>query len=177
LIFPAACNKIYKRTLLLEHYCRDTRIRMGEDNAFVYECAWHSDKIYVCNKSLYFYNRLNSSSMGNSYDSSRFENNQYLTSYIENRLLGLDSGLDEQINAFKAYWLIMAVFHEIKSGRSVNIAANHIRDKIKTEKPLDGIRLESLPVMAKGYIILLRLKLYRITLLATKVVNKLREKK
>lgn len=39
LIFPAACNKIYSRKLLLEHYCRDDRIRMGEDNAFVYECV------------------------------------------------------------------------------------------------------------------------------------------
>lgn len=176
LVFPAACNKIYRRSLLVEHQCMDERIRMGEDNAFVYECTWFSDKIYICNQILYYYNRLNEGAMGLSYDAGRFENNQYLTAYIENRLGGRDPILDAQINAFKAYWLIMAVFHEVKSGRPLNTAASHIREKIKQTKVLKGIHFNGLPTMAKGYLVLLNLHLYRLTLIASKIVKKRREK-
>ena len=175
LIFPAACNKIYKRSLLLAHHCTDTRIRMGEDNAFVYECVWHADSICVCNRILYFYNRLNETAIGNSYDAGRFENNQLLTAYLEQRLGGLDPVLDEQLNAFKAYWLIMAVFHEIKSGRPIKTAAPHIREKIEATGVLKGIHLGGLPLMAKAFMLLLKLRLYWLTLLASAVVNKKRE--
>lgn len=175
LVFPAACNKIYKRTLLLEHHCTDERIRMGEDNAFVYECVWYSDRIYVCNEILYYYNRLNMGSIGNSYDPYRFENNQLLTEYIESRLGGLTPVLDAQINAFKAYWLIMAVFHEVKNRRPLGISATHIKVKLKKTQTLKHIRMEGLPVMAKGFLMLLKLRLYRLTLIASRVVNKKRE--
>lgn len=175
LIFPAACNKIYKRTLLLEHYCTDTRIRMGEDNAFVYECVWYAESVCICNRILYFYNRLNENAIGNSYDAGRFENNQLLTDYIQQRLGGQDPVLDEQINAFKAYWLIMAVFHEIKSGRPIRVAAPHIRRKIESTGVLAGIHLSGLPTMAKAFLLLLKLRLYRLTLLASTVVNRRRE--
>lgn len=172
LIFPVAWNKIYRREFLLNHYCTEEKIRMGEDNAFVYECVWHSQKIYICNETLYFYNQLNSGSMVHSYDSDRFENNQHLTSYIESRLGGIDPVLDEQINAFKAYWLIMAVFHEVKSGRPFRVAAAHIKKNICKTQVLRGIHFKGLPLMAKGYLLLLNLHLYSIVLLASKVVNK-----
>lgn len=175
LIFPAACNKIYKRTLLLEHHCRETRIRMGEDNAFVFECVRYAESIYVYNHILYFYNRLNDTAMGNSYDAGRFENNQILTAYLESRLGGLDPVMDEQLNAFKAYWLIMAVFHEVKSGRAIGPSAAHIREKIRSTGVLKGIHLNGLPLMAKGFLILLKLRLYRLTLLASAIVNRKRE--
>lgn len=175
LIFPAACNKIYKKSLLLAHHCTEERIRMGEDNAFVYECVWYANSIYICNRILYFYNRLNATAMGNSYDVRRFENNQLLIAYIGQRLGGIDPVLDEQINAFKAYWLIMAVFHEVKSGRPISVAAPHIRQKIEKTKVLNGIRLAGLPMMAKAFMLMLKLRLYRLTLLASWVVNKRRE--
>ena len=45
LIFPVAWNKIFKRDVLIRHYCKDGRIRMGEDNAFVFECIYFSNSI------------------------------------------------------------------------------------------------------------------------------------
>ena len=175
LIFPVAWNKIYKRELLEKHYCENEKIRMGEDNAFVYECVWHSERIYISNKVLYFYNQLNAGSMVNSYDPNRFYNNQQLTSYMESRLGGLTPLLDQQLNAFKAYWLIMAVFHEVKNHRPLGESAAHIRKGIRSTGVLKGIQLAGLPLMAKGYVVLLRLHLYRLTLLASKVVNSRRE--
>ena len=54
LIFPVAWNKIFKREFLLKHYCKEEKIRMGEDNAFVFECIYEADNIYFCEDKLYF---------------------------------------------------------------------------------------------------------------------------
>ena len=175
LIFPVAWNKIYKRELLLAHYCTEERIRMGEDNAFTFECLYTADTVYFCDDILYFYNQMNSGSMIHSYDAGRFENNQLLTAYIDTHLGGKEPYLDEQINAFKAYWLIMAVFHEVKSGRPLKTAAPHIREKIGKTGVLRGIHLGGLPLMAKAFMLLLKLRLYRLTLIASGLVQKIRE--
>ena len=114
LIFPVAWNKIYRATLLKRHFCKDTKIRMGEDNAFVFEICYYANSIYFINEIFYIYNQLNVNSITSNYDSNRFSNNKILIKYIESNLYGKEEYLDEQINAFKAYWLIMAIFHEVK---------------------------------------------------------------
>lgn len=176
LVFPVAWNKVYRRELLLSHYCTETRIRMGEDNAFVYECLYAAENVYFCDDILYYYNQMNSTSMVHSYDIRRFENNQLLTSYIEHRLGGVDSVLDNQINAFKAYWLIMAVFHETKCGRPVSLSATHIKTKIQETKVLEGIRFDGLPMMAQMYLLMLKLHLFRLALIGARIISRKREK-
>ncbi len=175
LIFPVAWNKIYKRVFLLEHYCQEERIRMGEDNAFVYECLYASNSVYFCSDILYYYNQLNVTSMVHSYDSNRFVNNAILTRYIDERMGGKDNVIDEQINAFKAYWLIMAVFHEMKAGRNIRAARKHISKEIKNTKVLEGIKIKGLPKMAQGYLLLLRFHFYGMALLAAKLVSSFRK--
>lgn len=176
LIFPVAWNKIYKKSLLLEHYCTDERIRMGEDNAFVYECVWYSEKIFICNEILYFYNQLNSVAMTHTYDEKRFENNQFLFDYMGSRIVGISDTLDAQFNAFKAYWLIMAVFHEVKMGRKINESVKHIRKEIQETKILDEISLDGLPWTAGCFLLFLKLRLYWPALTAAKIVNSFRKK-
>ena len=175
LIFPVAWNKIYRRELLLPRCCTEERIRMGEDNAFTFECLYAAETVYFCDDILYYYNQLNSESMVHSYDAGRFENNQLLTAYMDERLGGKEPYLDEQLNAFKAYWLIMAVFHEVKSSRPIRLSAPHIREKIEATGVLKGVHLAGLPTMAKAFMLLLKLRLYRLTLLASALVNKKRE--
>lgn len=172
LIFPVAWNKVYKRELLVKHYCKDERIRMGEDNAFVFECVYEAENIYFCQDILYYYNQLNNGSMTNNYDENRFENNQYLTEYIENRMGGKDEVMDGQINAFKAYWLIMAVFHEMKCGKTISRGRKHIKEKIKKTKVTSGIAIKGLPVTAKGFLILLKMHMYSVALLGAKIISK-----
>ena len=172
LIFPAACNKIYKRKLLQEYYCKDERIRMGEDNAFVYECVWNSEKIYVCNKIYYYYNQLNPGAMNQSYDAKRFENNKYLFDYMSERLQGRDEELDKQLNAFKAYWLTMAVFHEVKCGKGIFEAARHIKHGIKNYRTIDYVKLAGLPKSAQCFLLMLKCHMYLLTILAVRVIQK-----
>lgn len=176
LIFPVAWNKIFKREFLLKHYCEEERIRMGEDNAFVFECLYAAKNIYFCDDILYVYNQLNIESMVHSYDPNRFDNNQILTDYIEKRIGNQDKIIDNQINAFKAYWLIMAVFHEVKSGRKIIQASKHIRKKIKETGCLRNIRYNELPKTAKMYLILLNMHLYIPALVSAKLVTTMRGK-
>lgn len=175
LIFPVAWNKIYKREFLLEHYCREERIKMGEDNAFVFECLFYANEVFFCDDILYDYNQLNSGSMVHSYDSNRFQNNRLLTDYIENRLGEVNEMLDYQINAFKAYWLIMAIFHEVKSGIRFHDAVNHIRSGIEDTECVDGIKLNQLPMTARALLLLVKMKLYSLVIIGAKIVNSGRE--
>ena len=175
LIFPAACNKIYKRELLLEHYCRDERIRMGEDNAFVYECTWNSEKIYISNKIYYYYNQLNPGAMNQSYDEKRFENNKYLFDYMTKRLQGQNEDLDKQLNAFRAYWITMAVFHEVKCGKKTIEAAKHIKQGINNCKTMDYVKLSDLPKSEQCFLMLLKCRMYLLTILAVQFIQKGRE--
>ena len=176
LIFPVAWNKIFKRDFLLKHYCKEERIRMGEDNAFIFECLYAAENVFFCDDILYIYNQLNVESMVHSYDSNRFDNNKLLTGYIEKRMGKKDKVIDEQINAFKAYWLIMAGFHEVKSDRKIIAASKHIRKKIKETKVLEGISYKGLPKMAKIYLLLLNMHLYIPALVSAKLVTIIRGK-
>lgn len=119
------------------------------------------------------YDRRTSHVSGEKLDnrSGRFENNKHLTEYIESHLGHQDDALDFQINAFKAYWLMMAVFHEVKCGRRLTEAAGHIRRQIRLHRPLDSIRIRELPLAAGFYMVLLKMKLYYTTLICTRIVQ------
>lgn len=170
LVFPVAWNKIYRRELLKEHYCKEERIKMGEDNAFIFECLYASETVVFLNDFLYIYNQMNSGSFIHRYDPNRFENNQLLTGYIEKRIGRKNQILDSQINAFKAYWLIMAVFHEVKSGRKMGEARKHIKVEIEKTKVLEGIQNKGLPRSAIVFLELLRRKLYLLSLIGAKCI-------
>ncbi len=176
-IFPVAWNKIYKRELLMEHYCKDERIRMGEDNAFVFEVIYYADSVYFCDDRLYYYNQLNNQSFIHRYDPLRFENNRFLFDYMEERLGGRDKILDTQLNAFRAYWIIMAVFHEVKSKRGLSVAARHISVKLKETGLLSGISYKDLPRSAVAFLTLLRFHMYYSALIGAKLVNAIRERR
>lgn len=176
LIFPTAWNKIYNREFLLKHYCRDERIRMGEDNAFIFECLYFADSVCFINKPLYYYNQLNETSFIHSYDADRFKNNEFLCEYIEKRIKGKSPVLDSQINAFRAYWCMMAVFQEIKCERQIAEAAKHIKNEIENMHTVDCIDIKSLPKTAKLYIFFLQKKQYLLIILLTWIVQKLRRK-
>lgn len=175
IIFPAACNKMIRRSLLAEHFCRDERIRMGEDNAFTFECVYYANSLTYVEDVLYYYNKTNENSITYKYDADRFRNNAYLTKYIESRLGGKNTVMDAQINAFKVYWVIMAIFHEVKCKRHLFQSVKHIREEMGKYRPLDSIRISNLPMGASLYIRLLQMKMYVPALLCARVINAVRK--
>lgn len=174
IIYHSAWNKIYKRSLLLNHYCRETRIRMGEDSAFTFECIYYAQSLYIIKDVFYMYNQTNTSSMVHLYDKNRFLNNSILLKYISNNLGKKSTAIDQQLNALKVYWLIMAVFHEVKSERELFSSSRHIKKMINENNTLSEIKLSGLPMFARIFVLLLRLHLYKITLVLSAVINRLR---
>jgi glycosyltransferase involved in cell wall biosynthesis len=170
-VFPTGCGKVFKRCLLQKHYCKNEKIRMGEDAAFVYECLYNANTVYFLPEKLYVYNQLNEASHSHSYDPKRFENNRYLVDYIQDNLGGIDSRVDDQINSFKAYWLIMAIFHEIKSKRPLAKAREHIKEAIDSNNSIDDVTLKNLPLFAKFYVLLVKARLFFLALIAAKTIN------
>ena len=175
LVFPSSGGKVIRREILLDHYCKEESLRMGEDNAFIFECLFYSKSVFFCDDYLYMYNQLNSSSIRSNYDARRFDNNHTLTEYIENRLGNREDYLDYQINAFKAYWLIMAVFHEVKCGRNIFVSRNHISEKLYEYNTLKSIDCNQLPIFAKGFITLLKFHMYYLALIGARVISIVRK--
>lgn len=165
---PMACNKIYRRSILLEHHCEDERIRMGEDNAYVFEALYYSNSLVILDDVLYCYYQGNEGSITSSYDASRFDNNRLLAAYLEARLGGLEPWLDDQINAFKAYWLFMAVFHEARAGSGFASSCRHLKEAVARNHSVDGIDASKLPRSAKMFLSLMKTGCYPLVLAAAK---------
>ena len=177
LVFPVTWNKAFKRELVLEHFCKEETIRMGEDGAFTYECLYNAGSVFFCKDILYYYNQMNTVSMVHSYYADRFKNNKLLLDYIEKNLGGREEVIDYQINAFKTYWLAMAVFHEVKCKIPFFQARRHLKAGIKQYQNLKEIKNKGLPAFAKVFIILLKCRLYGLTLILSKFINRRRRKK
>ncbi|MCG0263905.1 MULTISPECIES: glycosyltransferase family 2 protein [Phocaeicola] len=176
LVFPSAGGKIIKRSLLMNHYCQNESIRMGEDNAYIFECLYFADSAFFLPDNLYVYNQLNQGSFLHSYDKKRIKNNRILVDYIKSKLGGKEKNIDEQINAFNAYWLITAIFHEIKCNNSILDSANYLRSEIRENHSLQDININVLPVIVKLYLYLIKMNLYVLALLSAKLINRLRRK-
>ncbi|HBV85025.1 MAG TPA: hypothetical protein DEB74_19940 [Lachnospiraceae bacterium] len=90
-------------------------------------------------------------------------------------LSGQNKILDNQLNAFKAYWLIMAIFHEIKSNNSILQAASHVKEQMKQHEPLKYIQFAGLPISAKVFLLFLKLRMYIFVLSFIKIIQKYRK--
>lgn len=171
LLYPAAWNKIYKRELLSESFCREERIRIGEDHAFVWECLCRATSIYFLNEELYFYNRQNADSMTSSYYPEWFRNNKRLADYLEKRLGSLDTGIDlsPQLNVLRIKMLFMGIFHDVRHTKNLWTAAQHIHREIKATGALNNISGKGLPLSVRGYLLLLKCHLYLPAAAAAKI--------
>lgn len=171
-VFPAAWNKAYKRELLSAHYCREEGISCAEDNAFTFECLYYADSAVFCDDHLYHYNRCNEGSMISQYNSRYFEKSQLACRYIESRLGGKEDYLDEEINVFKAAWVIMAVFHEFRFQKSFGDACRHLKETLGRSDAPKRIHMCGLPVAVRLYMLALRLGWYHIAGLGARVLMK-----
>lgn len=169
-VFPAAWNKMYKRELLIKHYCQDERIGLAEDNAFTYECLYYAESVYVTARKLYYYNKCNTDSMVSSYNANYYEKMQLVCDYLKQHLGNKELSLDYQLNAYCAGWIIMAIFHEARygSGRKKSVAS--LKKVMKSNRLLKDVFLSGLPIKAKGYIMLLKLGAFSLAFWCTKRV-------
>lgn len=169
-VFPAAWNKVYRRELLAEHYCREEQIGIAEDNAFTFECLYYADSVLFCEDVLYHYNRCNEGSMISRYNAAYFEKSQLMCRYVVKQLFGRETYLDEQLNVFQAAWVIMAVFHEIRFRDSFSKAWKSIKANLKKSDVFERLDLKKLPFFVRGYLWLLRHHAYRMAGICAKLL-------
>ncbi len=174
---PMAANKAFKREILLEHHCEDERISMGEDNAYVFEALYFSKSLTVLDDVLYCYNKANESSTSTAYDPRRFENNKLLIDYLVSRLAGKEEWLDDQLNAFKAYWLFMAIFHEARARRGFRESCQHLKMGIERNAATEGIDASRLPKSAQMFLALIGTRCYPLVFAAAKVGVAIKDRK
>lgn len=173
-IYPSSCNKVYKRELLLAHYCRDTRITQGEDDAYTFECMYYADSVYFSREIFYCYNRCNEESMTRKYNAQYFRNCERLCAYLQLRLGEKDEQIAEQIKVFKFAWMIMGVFHEVDGNPARKEAMGNICVHLKKNR--DAFRdIElPLPLHAKIFLALTQCGAYPLIYILTKAMRKLR---
>ena len=174
---PMAASKVYKREILLAHHCEDERIRMGEDNAYVFEAMYYSKSLVVLDDVLYCYFKSNDSSISTAYDSGRFENNRILVDYLVSRLGGKEEWLDNQLNAFKAYWLFMAIFHEARARRGFMKSCKHLKEGIEGNGATEGIDASKLPRSARAFLALIKTRCYPLVLASAKMGVAVKDRK
>lgn len=173
-LYPAPWNKIYKSTLLKEHYCKDDRIGFMEDVAFVYECFYYADTVYFCEESLYYYTHYDENSASIRYYEDYLERVTLVCDYLKQHLGGKNPLLDEQINAFTARVILDASVSEVSHWPQKRQAIFHIRKKIADSPLLKECRLASLPhLKAKIFLLALRLRCFHLCYFFVKATIKL----
>ncbi len=161
-LYPVAWNKVYKSALLKAHYCRDERITLAEDNAFVYECVYCAESAYFCRESLYYYNRCEEDSMSLRYNEDFLEQLSLVCQYMKQHLGCRSAILAEQLNGFTANTLMNAVLSEMEHYPQKKEAVQHIRRKISGSILLKECRLKSLPLKPKIFLFMLKMRCYRL---------------
>lgn len=171
-------DKVISRDLLIQHYCRDTSLFIGEDSVCAYECIYFASQIYFSTQILYYYNRKSESSMHKKYHKNMFSNYIKVMQYLQ-IYLGRNGGKEilVQINKVVYSGLAHAVKQELQFGFSICKASSHLKKEIGQVKQFPICGLKGLSFSEKIFILLLSCRLQFIILLAKKILNYLSIKK
>lgn len=162
------CSRVTKRQLLLDHFVSDSGINRLEDDAMMYECLYFADSLYICPGQFYFYRQRGTSSMG-SYHADSIGNTAALCRYLQSHLGVYSEDISLQINAYIAYWAIRNIAEEFRHGRSLRQVAGSVRRQMRDSGLAGLLRLEGLPAHIALFVLLLKLRLYAVAALLTRM--------
>ena len=168
IIFSVAWNKVYKKSLLRKYYCRDERLTVGEDTAFTIKCFLHAENAYISNRVFYLYNRMNEGSELTKYNPDRLKAVALEYHYLSTTLRKEGTVIQKQLNDLYAKGIMAGVFHEMVAGRPIGEAARNLARVFRETGILRYVSLRGLPPFVMAYILLLRLRMYRVALLGAK---------
>ena len=159
-------NKPCRRELQIEHYVRDERIRMFTDVPMTYECLLNCNNVYICNEPLYMYNQTNANSiLAIGKQNYLTESFGYLVSYLQNRLKGYSTSINQQLNDYPVLLIIKTVMWEIQNTSSFRLAVKNVKIGMKKSGMLQYIRLKGLPIVPRIIVLMFKLNLYTLTML------------
>ena len=169
---PASWNKAFKSELLRDHHCFDEKIRLGEDNAFVFECLLNAESAVVCKEILYYYNKLNPGSILSMYDPDRIKKRLVLFQYVQKRLSGYGPVIDQQMDDFYASRIVYDIFYINSKATGVLKAGRFLARELRETQILKFVHLGGIPFRAKILILLLKLGLCRTVMFCIKILNR-----
>ena len=150
LVSPGLCDKIIRKELLLEHYCRDTSLFYQEDFVCSYECVYFAERIYFSPMDFYVYNQRSQSSMHRRYHRDLLKNNRAAAQYLRTHLGGRGNrDMDRQIQELEFDGLITAACQELRFSRSIWQAAGRFKKLLKQDADFPVCSMENLSFPAK----------------------------
>ena len=137
-------DKIISRELLLEHYCRDTSLFMGEESVCAYECMYYAKEVFFSPLILYTYDRTSISSMHRRYHEDLFTNCIRVAEYYRTYLSKGNEKIESQINREECRSLRYVIDYELEFNKYVYWSSIHLKKKMEQVKtylicPLKGL--------------------------------------
>ena len=170
LIYGSVWSKCFKRKLITAHYCKDPRIKQGEDAAFVYECIFSADTVFCSDKVLYYYRQLNNS-MIHAHNRMYLDQCQLKINYLRAHTGILSSSLSQQVENLYVADVLMAMFRISRHHIPVFESRREVKEMFRRTGALQDIQIgKNIPFHIRIAIKMLRCHLYLITVLISRLI-------
>ena len=168
LIYGSVWSKCFKRELISAHYCKEPRLKQGEDTAFVYECIFFADTVFCSDKALYYYRQLDDS-MIHSYDRMYLDMAQLKIHYLRAHMRGLSESLSRQVENQYVADLMIAVFAFGRHHVPVFESRREMKEMLRRTGVMQDIKVgKTVPFYVRIAVRMLRCRFYLITVLLSR---------
>lgn len=176
LIYGSVWSKCFKRELITAHYCKDPKIKQGEDTAFVYECIFFADTVFCSDKALYYYRQLKNS-MIHSHDRMYLDQCQLKICYLRAHTGNLSSSLSRQVENLYVADVLIAMFRFSRHHIPVFESRREIKEMLRRTGALQDIQIgKNTPLHIRIAIKMLKCHLYLIFVLISRLIIVLENK-
>ena len=166
IVYAHTWDKVCRRELEQDNYVRDEKIRMFTDVPFMYECLLNADRVYFCNELLYMYNKENEKSLTAGTRNYLTDGFYHLVSYLKERMRRYGPDLERQANDYPVLLIIRQTMQHLRLSSSLGETVKQLRKGLEATNLLHLISMRGLPIKQQVFILLLKLRLYRLAVLA-----------
>ena len=169
LIYGSVWSKCFKRELINVHYCKEPRLKQGDDTAFVYECLFFANTVFCSDKALYYYRQLDTS-MIHSYDKMYLDWSQLKIHYLRAHTGSLSDSLSQQIENLYVADLMIAVFKFARHHIPILESRKEMKEMLRRTGVLQDIQLrKTVPFYIRIAVRMLRCHLYIVVVLLSRL--------
>lgn len=169
-IYASLWSKCFKREIIADHYCKDPRITIGDDEAFVYECLFFADTVFCSSEVLYYY-RQRSVSIIHGYKKNQLDQIQLKTHYLREHFGILSESFSRQVEDWYIANLIIAVFAFPRHHIPLFKARKEVKAMLRRTGVLQDIQVDkTVPLHIRIAIRMLRCHLYLTVLIVAKLL-------
>ena len=174
LIPEAPWRIIYKKDLLQEHCCRNSKIKVFNDIAFTYECVYSASNLYVCDKEIYIYNDNSANSLQRSYHPNLMQSDVELFKYWDKHLVNLHESLLRQLAIRKCILFYQSFLKYCTTAPSLIRARKDLKKSLSDSDILNMLDVSNMSLVSKVRIELLKMHVYIPCLVLQLVMEKIK---